>query len=178
MKTKRALDEDAAVAAEVARLERDVIRRGLRHIIKKDGSKWAPLWVRSDGNAWRIERQYGGEPLLTIRLDELQGDARATMDMLLTLLDEQAWMARIAQCVAGEPVERDAKIVVRSNDGGRATADAANKKYAGLDDRILGFLRRGESTREHTKEWAHQLKVSRSTIERRIKLAKDKFTRR
>jgi hypothetical protein len=88
------------------------------------------------------------------------------------------WLDRLLTAHAGawhiarEPLERDTKLADVSADGGDEIANRANERHAKLDALIGGCLERGERTRDYTKLWADEFKVSVDTVERRIKRIK------
>lgn len=74
------------------------------------------------------------------------------------------------QPYAMEIRERNATLARGCRDGAAATAEA----YAmpELDDLIRGCLKRGERTRDYTKEWALAFNVNASTVRRHIRRIK------
>jgi hypothetical protein len=163
---KRRIVQTANDTAEsIVKKVDDEVRRGLRRTFKERGANWKPLWLKSDdGDTWRIERIYRADPELKIRLSDLSQEVRSTVAKLLEFLDEQAWMARVAQNIAGEAVRRDFRI-------GKGSKDATlqfvqNRARPKLDDLIRGFLVRGE--RLPVQEWMDEYEIPRSTLYDRI----------
>jgi hypothetical protein len=145
------------------------VRGELRRTLAAEGREWRPVWIRYP-TPGRCQIQRTGDADLDISLDDLPEGSRRLVAALLDLLDEQAWMARVARQVSAEFAERDSRVAAKSKVGGSVIAE----RYArpDLDDLIRGCLQRGERTRLYTKEWAVAFNVSVDTIERRIKRVK------
>lgn len=154
---------------------RRIIRPGLREALERDGATWQQLYVYLDGATWIVSRWMpfpGSKPPsveAAFRLEDVPAAARELVVRLLELLEEQAWMARVAKTVADGAVENAVALREVSSDGGAARAHKFEN--TDLDALIRACKARGEKMRP--KEWASQHNLSLRTVNRRIRAIRD-----
>ena len=125
------LTEDDRAARGVERLSRKVVRAGLRTILGERSGEWSSLWVRYvGGRRVLIDRSSGTE--VSIELDRLPPDVLPLVECLLAMLDEQAWMARVANEFAKAEIRAEERRAA-----GRPAAAASKATNRSVADDVL-----------------------------------------